>query len=57
MIYKKFQDINLSRLGMGNMRLPVSRGRIDEKRAQEIIDYAMAQGVIQASQSLFWGRR
>lgn len=45
MIYKKFQDINLSRLGMGNMRLPVSRGRIDEKRAQEIIDYAMAQGV------------
>lgn len=45
MIYKKFQDINLSRLGMGNMRLPVSRGRIDEKRAQEIIDYAMAQGI------------
>lgn len=45
MIYKKFQNINLSRLGMGNMRLPVSRGRIDEKRAQEIIDYAMAQGV------------
>ena len=45
MIYKKFQDLSLSRLGMGNMRLPVSRGRIDEKRAQEIIDYAMAQGI------------
>ena len=45
MIYKPFQDIELSRLGMGNMRLPVSGWRIDKKRAGEIIDYAMAQGI------------
>ena len=32
MIYKPFQDLRLSRLGMGNMRLPVSRGRIDKKK-------------------------
>lgn len=45
MIYKDFQDLSLSRLGMGNMRLPVKLGRIDTKKAQEIIDYAMAQGI------------
>lgn len=27
MIYKHFQDIKLSRLGMGNMRLPVRGGK------------------------------
>lgn len=45
MIYKDFQDISLSRLGMGNMRLPVKRGKIDYEKAQEIIDYAMEQGI------------
>ena len=45
MIYKPFQDLRLSRLGMGNMRLPVNRGKIDKKKAQEIIDYAMEQGI------------
>ena len=45
MIYKQFQDIQLSRLGMGNMRLPVRGGKIDKQKAQEIIDYAMSQGV------------
>ena len=45
MIYKQFQDIQLSRLGMGNMRLPVRGGKIDRQKAQEIIDYAMEQGV------------
>ena len=45
MIYKQFQDLQLSRLGMGNMRLPVNQGRIDRKKAQEIIDYAMEQGI------------
>lgn len=45
MIYKPFQDHQLSRLGMGNMRLPVNRGKIDKKKAQEIIDYAMEQGI------------
>ena len=45
MIYKPFQDLQLSRLGMGNMRLPVRGGKIDRQKAQEIIDYAMSQGV------------
>lgn len=45
MIYKDFQNISLSRLGMGNMRLPTRLGKIDEKKAQEIIDYAMDQGI------------
>ncbi len=45
MIYKQFQDIQLSRLGMGNMRLPTNWGKIDKKKAEEIIDYAMEQGI------------
>lgn len=46
---KPFQDISLSRLGMGNMRLPVQNDKsgapIDRVRAQEIIDYAMENGI------------
>lgn len=49
MIYKNFQGIKLSRLGMGNMRLPVRQdvegNPIDYDKAQEIIDYAMANGI------------
>lgn len=48
MIYKKFQDIQLSALGMGAMRLPVIDGddsRIDEAAALEMVDYAMEHGV------------
>lgn len=51
MIYKPFRDISLSRLGMGNMRLPVAEGstgpnpKIDWAKAQEIIDYAMSHGI------------
>ncbi len=49
MEYKNFRDIKLSRLGMGNMRLPVENDKegapIDYARAQEIIDYAMEQGI------------
>lgn len=49
MQYKKFKDIELSRLGMGNMRLPIQAGgpdsAIDMKKGQEIIDYAMANGI------------
>ncbi len=49
MICKPFKDITLSALGMGNMRLPtvgdVPHGEIDEARAQEIIDYAMNNGI------------
>lgn len=49
MEYKAFQNIKLSRLGMGNMRLPIVSGQpdsvIDKEKAQEIIDYAMGQGI------------
>lgn len=49
MIYKKFKDIELSTLGMGNMRLPtvndVPHGEIDYVQAQKIIDYAMSHGI------------
>ena len=48
MIYRNFQEINLSGLGMGAMRLPVIDGddsRIDETKTQAMVDYAMEQGV------------
>jgi len=47
MIYNKFQDMRLSMLGMGNMRLPTvaEHGPIDEKKARAMIDRAMEGGV------------
>ncbi len=48
MIYKKFQDIELSALGFGTMRLPVLDGdnsKIDEEKTFEMFDYAMKNGV------------
>ncbi|MCF0237662.1 MAG: aldo/keto reductase [Sphaerochaetaceae bacterium] len=49
MIYKPFKELQLSRLGMGAMRLPIISGGndkdIDYNKAQEIIDYAMAKGI------------
>ena len=49
MIYKPFQDIKLSTLGMGNMRLPTLgeglMAPIDKEKATAIIDYAMSSGV------------
>lgn len=48
MIYKQFQDLKLSMLGMGSMRLPVIDGddsKIDEAAAAKMVDLAMAQGV------------
>lgn len=47
MIYKKFQDIQLSALGMGAMRLPIGENYsdIDEKATQEMVDYAMKSGI------------
>ena len=48
MIYRKFQDLNLSALGMGAMRLPVVDGddaKIDEAAAAAMVDCAMAHGV------------
>ena len=48
MIYRTFQDIQLSSLGMGAMRLPVINGddsQIDEAAAFRMVDQAMAAGV------------
>ena len=48
MIYKKFRDVELSALGFGTMRLPVKGGdysAIDERAAEEMIDYAFQNGV------------
>lgn len=50
MIYKQFKDIKLSRLGMGNMRLPsvqpgVPGSPIDHQEAYKVIDLAMASGI------------
>ncbi len=48
MIYRKFQDIMLSGLGLGMMRLPVldgDNGQVDKAAAEEIIDLAYKGGV------------
>ncbi len=47
MIYKKFHNLDLSYLGLGNMRLPTlgEQGPIDEIKAREIIEYAYNNGV------------
>lgn len=48
MIYKQFQDLKLSALGMGAMRLPVLDGedaKIDAAATEQMVDHAMAQGV------------
>lgn len=45
MEYRQFRNIQLSRLGMGNMRLPQKDGKIDMEAAQKIIDAAMDAGV------------
>lgn len=49
MIYKKFQDKELSTLGMGAMRLPTvdgsPMGDIDEAQVEEMVAYAMEHGI------------
>ena len=48
MIYREFQDLSLSALGLGMMRLPVFDGdenRINEAAAMEMVDRAMASGI------------
>lgn len=48
MIYRDFQDLKLSGLGMGAMRLPVVDGddsRIDAAAAEEMVAYAMEHGI------------
>ena len=48
MIYRNFQDLKLSALGFGAMRLPVIDGddsRIDEEAAVKMVDTAMGSGI------------
>ncbi len=48
MIYRDFQELKLSMLGMGAMRLPVIDGddaKIDEDAAKEMVACAMKQGI------------
>ena len=48
MIHRKFQDLSLSALGLGCMRLPTVGGdaaKIDEPAASALVDLAMEQGV------------
>lgn len=46
MIYNKFIDREISRLGMGCMRLPVGEdGRINEELTEKMVDLAMKSGI------------
>ena len=46
MIYKAFQDLQLSQLGFGTMRLPLREDKsIDEELAAAMTDAAIRQGV------------
>ena len=46
MIYKKFKEENLSLLGFGTMRLPLTEeGKIDELQVEEMVKYAIENGV------------
>ena len=48
MIYKQFQDLQLSALGFGAMRLPLrpdGSGSIDQTELNRMVDAAMAAGV------------
>ena len=48
MVYKEFQGMKLSALGMGNMRLPLIDGddsKIDVETAREMLDCCMASGI------------
>ncbi len=48
MIYRDFQDIKLSGIGLGMMRLPTVDGNdaeVDEKAAEELVDYAYKNGI------------
>ncbi|MCM1538066.1 MAG: aldo/keto reductase [bacterium] len=48
MVYRTFQNMQLSGLGLGMMRLPVQNGddgAVDEAAAAELIDYAYKNGI------------
>ena len=47
-IYKDFQGLKLSALGMGTMRLPIENGdysAIDEVQTENMVEYALKNGV------------
>ena len=47
-VYKDFQNLRLSALGMGTMRLPLIDGKdeqIDEAKTAEMVEYAMNHGI------------
>ena len=46
MLYSDFQDLKLSRLGFGTMRLPQREdGSIDEDKTREMVRFAIEHGV------------
>lgn len=48
MIYKKFQNLNLSMLGLGTMRLPLkgeTSDMIDEEKTAEMVEVAINKGI------------
>ena len=48
MIYKAFQNLKLSALGMGAMRLPViggDDGAVNEGETERMVSYAMDHGI------------
>ncbi len=48
MIYSNFQDIKVSALGLGCMRLPVCEGdfnKVDRKAVSEMVSYAFEKGI------------
>ena len=48
MLYHDFQDLSLSALGLGAMRLPVLEGedsKVNQPAVEEMVDYAIKQGV------------
>ena len=46
MVYRAFQDLKLSALGMGGMRLPVLENKqVDQSAVNEMVDCAMAGGI------------
>lgn len=45
MILKDFQNIKLSALGLGCMRLPMKDGKIDEEQVSEMVKYAIENGI------------
>ena len=45
MLCNRFKEKNLSALGLGMMRLPMTQDKIDEAAAAEMVDYAIANGI------------